>query len=159
MKMDEQNFNKMFGGRLLKYLQLRDKNQADLAKAINVSKTSVSNWCKGLKTPRMDKVDMICDYLMINRSDLIGGEKNIVIGFKPIGKNNSLKHIIEYCEKLNQKGIEKLEEYARGLSFNPLYALDYTELLAAHERTDIEITKEGIDHDNAIMDDEEFWSK
>ena len=34
---------------------------------------------------------------------------------------------------------------------------DYLELNAAHQRTDIEITKEDIEHDDALMNDDSIW--
>ena len=69
--MSEQEFNKIFSQNLTYYLEQYNKSQADLAKYINVSTASVSNWCKGIKLPRMDKVDKICNFLQINRSDLM----------------------------------------------------------------------------------------
>jgi transcriptional regulator with XRE-family HTH domain len=45
--------------------------QAELAKRLGVGTTSVYNWCNGLKTPRMDKVDAMCEIFHCNRSDLM----------------------------------------------------------------------------------------
>ena len=69
--MSEQEFNKLFAKNLSYWLDFRNKTQLDLAKYMGVSTASVSNWCKGIKLPRMDKVDRICDYLHINHSDLM----------------------------------------------------------------------------------------
>lgn len=69
--MSDQEFNKLFSRQLCKYLELNNKTQLDLANYLNVSAASVSNWCKGLKTPRMDKVDAMCKYLGIKRSNLL----------------------------------------------------------------------------------------
>lgn len=38
---------------------------------MNVTQSSVSNWCKGIKTPRMDKIDKICTYFGVTRSALM----------------------------------------------------------------------------------------
>ena len=38
---------------------------------MNVSSATTSNWCKGIKLPRMDKIDKICSIFGINRSDLM----------------------------------------------------------------------------------------
>lgn len=73
--MPEQEFNKLFSKNLVFYLETRKKTQADLAKYMGVSTASVSNWCKGIKLPRMDKVDKMCSFLQIKRSDLMA-EKN-----------------------------------------------------------------------------------
>lgn len=69
--MSEQEFNKLFSKNLVALLEKRNKTQADIAKYVGVSTASVSNWCKGIKLPRMDKVDKMCEYLHCRRSDLM----------------------------------------------------------------------------------------
>ena len=46
-------------------------SQLDLSKKLGVSQMSVSNWCRGEKLPRMDKVDKMCEVLSVKRSDLL----------------------------------------------------------------------------------------
>ena len=69
--MSEQDFNKIFARNLNKLLSERDVSQVELAKIVGVSGPAVNTWCRGLKTPRMDKVDAICEYFNIRRADLI----------------------------------------------------------------------------------------
>lgn len=69
--MPEQDFNAIFSKRLRYYLSKNSMTQAELAKRLGVGTTSVYNWCNGIKTPRMDKVDAMCDLFHCNRSDLI----------------------------------------------------------------------------------------
>lgn len=69
--MREQDFNTIFSNNLNHYLNENCKTQAELAKYVGVSTASVSNWCKGIKLPRMDKVDKMCDFFQIKRSDLM----------------------------------------------------------------------------------------
>lgn len=69
--MSEKEFNKIFGKNLQFYLDSKQISQTELANYLEVSPTSVNNWCRGLKTPRMDKVDKICNFFHINRSDLL----------------------------------------------------------------------------------------
>ena len=64
-------FNQVFSSKLKYYLSLYNMTQAELAKRLNVGTTSVSNWCKGLKSPRMDKVDAMCAIFNCKRSDLM----------------------------------------------------------------------------------------
>ena len=73
--MPEQEFNVVFSKRLRYYLQKYDMTQVELARKLGVGTTSVYNWCNGIKTPRMDKVDIMCDLFHCKRSDLIE-EKN-----------------------------------------------------------------------------------
>lgn len=69
--MPEQEFNAIFSKRLRYYLNQFEMSQADLAKKLGVGTTSVYNWCNGIKTPRMDKVDSMCDLFHCKRSDLM----------------------------------------------------------------------------------------
>lgn len=69
--MSEQDFNILFSKNLNYYLNKNDKTQLDLANHLKVSTSAVSAWCRGVKTPRMDKVDAMCKYFGIRRSDLM----------------------------------------------------------------------------------------
>lgn len=69
--MKETDFNKLFAAKLKFYLEKNQMSQADLANKLGVGTTSVYNWCSGLKTPRMDKVDKMCEIFHISRSTLI----------------------------------------------------------------------------------------
>ena len=51
--------------------------QAELAKRLNVGTTSVYNWCNGIKSPRMDKVDAMCDIFNCKRSNLIEDKEHV----------------------------------------------------------------------------------
>lgn len=69
--MPEQEFNAIFSKRLRYYLKEYEITQVELARKLGVGTTSVYNWCNGIKTPRMDKVDAMCELFHCNRSDLI----------------------------------------------------------------------------------------
>lgn len=69
--MSEHEFNVVFSKRLRYYLNKYEMTQVELAKKLGVGTTSVYNWCNGIKTPRMDKVDVMCDLFHCKRSDLV----------------------------------------------------------------------------------------
>ena len=69
--MSEKEFNAVFSNRLRYYLSQNEMTQVELAKHLGVGTTSVYNWCNGIKTPRMDKVDAMCELFHCKRSDLI----------------------------------------------------------------------------------------
>ncbi|MBQ2801692.1 MAG: helix-turn-helix transcriptional regulator [Lachnospiraceae bacterium] len=69
--MSEAEINKIIANNINKLLNMRNKTQVELADYMNVSQATVSNWCKGLKTPRMDKIDKICVFFNCKRSDLM----------------------------------------------------------------------------------------
>ena len=69
--MSDSEFNKVFSKRLQYYLDQYDISQAELARRLGVGTTSVSNWVNGTKSPRMSKVDMMCEIFHCKRSDLM----------------------------------------------------------------------------------------
>ena len=71
MRINETEFNKLFGSNLSKLLESKDISQNEFARMMDVTSATVSNWCRGLKTPRMDKIDKMCGLFHIERSDLI----------------------------------------------------------------------------------------
>ena len=69
--MSEREFNQIFSERLRYYLNKYEITQLELSKRLGVGTTSVYNWCNGIKTPRMDKVDAMCEIFHCKRSDLM----------------------------------------------------------------------------------------
>lgn len=69
--MPAEEFNKIFSKKLRYYLEKYEMTQLELSKRLGVGTTSVYNWCNGIKTPRMDKVDTMCEIFHCKRSDLI----------------------------------------------------------------------------------------
>lgn len=63
--------NEIFSENLRNTLYMKGRTQADLAKAVKVSETSVSNWVNGVAVPRPKMVDAICGYLVCKREDLM----------------------------------------------------------------------------------------
>lgn len=63
--------NRVFAKKLLYYLELNGMTQVDLAKRLGVSTASVNYWCKGIKSPRMDKIDSMCAIFNCRRSDFM----------------------------------------------------------------------------------------
>lgn len=74
--MSEQEINAIIARNLTKLLNQSGKSQIDLADYMEVSQATVSNWCKGLKLPRMDKIDKICSFFGITRSELMNDDSD-----------------------------------------------------------------------------------
>lgn len=77
----ENAINAQFSKNLRFFLEKNNLTQLDFSKKMNVSTATVSNWCKGIKSPRMDKVDLMCQIFDCSRSDLIEN-KGYLIGKK-----------------------------------------------------------------------------
>lgn len=69
--MPESEINRIIAKNINRFLNARNKTQVDLAEYMGVSQATVSNWCKGIKTPRMDKINKICEFFNCKRSDLM----------------------------------------------------------------------------------------
>ena len=66
--MDNKN---IFASNLQKYMERNDKSRTDIAEALGISYYTVTDWVKGKKYPRMDRVEMLARYFGIKKSDLI----------------------------------------------------------------------------------------
>lgn len=76
-----ENTEKNFVENLNYWMKRTDTKQQDLADALNVTRQAVSNYLTGNNLPRMGKVDEICAFFKIKRTDLL--DKNV-------HRNNSL---------------------------------------------------------------------
>lgn len=66
--MDNKN---IFATNLQRYMDLNRKSRKDISEALGISYYTVTDWVKGKKYPRMDKVEMLASYFGILKSDLI----------------------------------------------------------------------------------------
>lgn len=74
----ENAINAQFSKNLRFFLEKNRLTQLDFAKKMSVSTATVSNWCKGIKSPRMDKVDLMCKIFNCSRSDLLEDKGNLI---------------------------------------------------------------------------------
>lgn len=66
--MDNKN---IFASNLNRYMEMHGKTRRDVSEAIGVSYYTFTDWVKGKKYPRMDKVEKLAAYFGILKSDLI----------------------------------------------------------------------------------------
>lgn len=64
-------YGEIFSKNLKYYMNLNNITRNELAQELGVSFTTVSNWVKGYKLPRMDKVERISQFFHIQKSDLL----------------------------------------------------------------------------------------
>lgn len=98
-----------FGKRIRTYLEKLNMSQAELANKLGVSAQAVTSWCKGDKTPRMDKFDKMCAIFGCTRAELIS-EENAEITAE---RNKA----IELYEKYKNLTPEKKAEFDHFLEF------------------------------------------
>lgn len=71
--MTDDKYKKLFSKNLNYYMTLKGKTQTDIINDLDINKSAISSWCNGTRLPRMNKVQLLADYLNINVSDLIEG--------------------------------------------------------------------------------------
>lgn len=132
--MSDKAINDIIAFNLNRLLELNGKNQADLATYMEVSQATVSNWCKGIKSPRMDKLDRICVFLNCTRTDLLEDKNNTNSELSSSDHKDIAKSLDEMMEQLESGGDsplmyngQELSETSKALLRNALeYALTET---------------------------------
>lgn len=103
-------YNEMVGKRIKAFLESNDMSQLSLAKKLNVSAQSVSNWISGAKLPRMDKVDAMCNVFGCTRNEIIGDDTSPSpnsIDISILNEENRKKALV-YIYKLIE--LQRMEE-------------------------------------------------
>lgn len=85
--MDNKN---VFAANLQRYMEMNRKSRKDVSAAIGVSYYTFTDWVKGKKYPRMDKVEKLAEYFGILKSDLIEENVEERIEEKPTTKSDGL---------------------------------------------------------------------
>ena len=116
----EAKVNSTVAKNLRYYLEINNMNQADLAKHMGVTTATTSNWCKGIKLPRMDKIDKICSIFNIKRSDLIEDRTDKPSDDRPAYTADETTLIDKY-RTLNDAGQDKVTDYIDDLASSDKY--------------------------------------
>lgn len=69
--MDLNEYGKIISKNLKRIMYERNKTQADVARDLGISKATISSWMLGTRIPRMNKIDLLCDYFNVRREDLM----------------------------------------------------------------------------------------
>jgi len=96
------DIGKIVGRNIKTYLSYIDKEQKDLAEYVGVRPPSVTGWIKGVKSPRFDKVDKICEFLHCTREDLVREE---VITFTEFKNVTARRELLDRIDAMNNDEI------------------------------------------------------
>ena len=69
------NHKEIFSANLKRKMEEAGKSRQDISTALNLSYYTVTDWVKGKKMPRMDKVEKLANYFNCLISDLIEEKK------------------------------------------------------------------------------------
>ena len=95
----------IFAKNLKRMMEENGKTRKDICDALGISYFTVTDWVKGKKMPRMDKVEMLANYFGCLKSDLIE-EKQPAKGELSIKK----KEFIRMVEGMSDAQLERLEQ-------------------------------------------------
>lgn len=82
--VSNEEYAKIVGQNLRRIMYEKEVTQTQMSHDLGIAKTTVSSWMLGKRTPRMDKIDMLCRYLHCNRVDLMEPHDSI---FRKYGKS------------------------------------------------------------------------
>lgn len=88
--MDKKQLERnIFSRNLKRYMNLKRVSQSDLSRDLNITSSTISDWVNAKKYPRMDKVQLLADYLNISKSDLV--EECVQSNLTPITDSDFIK--------------------------------------------------------------------
>lgn len=130
---------------------------------VKMNKSDLSQYLSEKAEPYQDKLFILANALNVSEAWLMGYDVPMerTGTVTPLPTNNALTEssskLLRLYNDLNTRGKERLLDTAKEMTFNPLYNDNYQIVFAAHDRTDIDITDEMIQHDNDIMNDDKEW--
>ena len=146
--------------RIKQGLEIREITQTQLATKANIDKGQLSSYISGKYKPRQNNIDALAKALNVNEAWLMGFDVPMErVSGKTESKqepsySSQCKEIIGVCEQLSAHNQRKVLTYSKNLLSTQQMEDD---LLAAHARTDVEQTPEGVQHDLDIMNDDSKW--
>lgn len=69
--LNEKEYSAIIARNLRSIMYERGVTQAKMASDLKITKSTISSWMNGARTPRMQKIDLLCHYLNCTRSDLM----------------------------------------------------------------------------------------
>ena len=96
----------IFSSNLQRYMELSGKSRNDISRALGISYYTITDWVKGKKYPRMDKVEMLANYFGIPKSYLIEEPKKTASPTEP-ELNEGEKLLLDLFRKIpeDQQGL------------------------------------------------------
>lgn len=148
-----------FGGKIKEARKAKHFTQKQLAEKIGAKHNSVSDWENNKNKPDPDTIELLCGVLDITPNYLLSLE---TVEFSPvekllIKKYRSLDpHGKDMVDTVLNKEFDRCQSIKKA-EITPLPDRSYLDPVAAHERTDIEVTDEMRQHDDELMRNDDLW--
>ena len=106
----------IFAKNLVRLMKEHQEKQTDIAALLKVSKSTVSDYCKGAQMPRMDKIEMLALHYGVQKSELLD---DAAASSTPAAE--PMPRILQIHESLNESGQAELERYGVYLTEQDIY--------------------------------------
>ena len=93
--MTTKEYAKVIASNLKRLAFTNEKTQMDIARDLNLNQSTLSGWMNGTRTPKMDKIDMLCDYFKCSREDIM--------------EPHNWKSDLEFVGKINPLSTEEIQ--------------------------------------------------
>lgn len=97
--MTTEEYAKIVSKNLKRIAYEKGKSQVQIARDLGINQATLSAWMNGTRTPKMDKIDLLCDYFKCTRNDIMEPHEYYA--------QNDLKSI----GKITSEDIEIIEAY------------------------------------------------
>lgn len=69
--MTEKEYAQVIAKNLKRIAFEKEKTQAQISQELGIHRATISAWMNGTRTPKMSKIDMLCRYFGVKRSDIM----------------------------------------------------------------------------------------
>jgi len=107
----------IFANNLNRLIQLKGVNQADVATALKVSRTAVSEWSRALKYPRIDTMQRLADYFEVPMQSLTLEQMRCKKGGIKVASIIDVAEWFLNKQPMSQKKLQKMCYYAQAWSY------------------------------------------
>lgn len=119
----EKPLAEVFRENLAFYVSRKGCTKKELAEAVGVAAPVVTEWSQGKKTPLLDKIDPICNYLGITRAMLVT-ERNTDLTLSKVTITKGEDDLLKSYAMLNMDGKRMVSDYAEVLVLSKRYTKD-----------------------------------
>jgi transcriptional regulator with XRE-family HTH domain len=145
--VSDDNVREIFRQNLNKLFEQNDVTQKALADYVGVSTASVSDWRKGKILPRLDRIDAICRFFHVERSDLLNT-------FNYDDKDALKEYASYHPVSLHRTEYSAIKDNNGYVKFEPKEKMVY-DIADSMQKILNAITKENMQHPPAITPDEQ----
>ena len=130
--------------------------QNEMAEKIGISRSTIGMYETGAREPDFETLEKIADYFNVDTDFLLGRTSQTTLLPETIGTYSKTRELTAVYEQLSPHNQGKVLTYSKSLLSTQQMEED---VLAAHARTDVEQTQEGVQHDLDIMNEDSMWEE